>query len=90
MGLRVGDMVKWSHDDSMTYTVLAIDTSRPPKFHLDGRGYRQDVLWSQVPFPDAWAGNLDILNEQLESGGLIIVKRDCLLRIPKWIKPLEL
>jgi hypothetical protein len=90
MGLRVGDEVKYAHDDNMTYTVLAIDTSRPPKFHLDGMDYRQDILWSQVPFPDGWAGNLDILNELVESGDLIIIKRDCLLKIPKWVKPLEL
>ncbi len=90
MGLRVGDKVKWNYDDSMTYTVLAIDTSRPPKFRIGGMEIRQDILWGQAPFPDAWAGSLKQLNERIESGNLIIVKRDCLLRIPKWVKSLEL
>lgn len=77
MSLRIGDILSFPNSGNL-YEVLDIDTSRPPAFILEGKEFRQDVLFKnpeRVGCVGSWAGSLQDLNERIEHGGLVIINR---------------
>ena len=74
MEIKIGDILVWNNCDTMAYQVLDIDDSRPVRFKIGGRTFRQDVLWTHIPLdggytlPNAWAGDLVFLTKCFNDG----------------------
>jgi len=76
--LRIGDKIKWdvTIGGNIIYTILDIDTSREPNYigHIE---IRQDILF-QWEFcgliHESWCHSYDDLNQNLNRGGIIIIK----------------
>lgn len=81
--LRIGDKIKWCGDMSLesglTYTILNIDTSRPPKEINEFGVVKEEVLfsWEKNGIEQSmWAYDYNELNEYLHTGIIYLVNTD--------------